>query len=50
MSDDFMLDTDDIERRMGGAMSSLKAEFASRTGRASHLCRPYMVEEGNVLD
>ena len=36
MSDDFMLDTDGIERRMSGALSSLKTEFASlRTGRAS---------------
>jgi ribosome recycling factor len=36
MSDDFMLDTDGIERRMNGAMASLKTEFASlRTGRAS---------------
>ena len=31
-----MLDTDGIERRMNGALSSLKTEFASlRTGRAS---------------
>ena len=36
MSDDFMLDTDDLQRRMDGAMASLKTEFASlRTGRAS---------------
>ena len=36
MSDDFMLDTDDLERRMDGAVGSLKVEFASlRTGRAS---------------
>lgn len=36
MSDDFMLDTDDLQRRMDGAMTSLKTEFASlRTGRAS---------------
>ncbi len=36
MSDDFMLDTDDLERRMDGAMTALRAEFASlRTGRAS---------------
>ena len=36
MSDDFMLDTDGIERRMSGAFSSLKTEFSSlRTGRAS---------------
>lgn len=36
MADDFELDTNDIERRMDGAMAALKAEFASlRTGRAS---------------
>jgi len=36
MSDDFMLDTDDLERRMDGAMGALRTEFASlRTGRAS---------------
>ncbi|SDC16597.1 ribosome recycling factor [Ruegeria marina] len=36
MSDDFELDTDDLKRRMDGAMHNLKTEFASlRTGRAS---------------
>ena len=36
MSDDFELDTDDLTRRMDGAMTNLKTEFASlRTGRAS---------------
>ena len=36
MSEDFMLDTDDLERRMIGALSSLRTEFASlRTGRGS---------------
>ena len=36
MSDDFELDTDDLQRRMDGAMASLRTEFASlRTGRAS---------------
>lgn len=36
MSEDFMLDTDDLERRMLGALSSLRTEFASlRTGRGS---------------
>ncbi len=36
MSEDFMLDTDDLERRMDGAMAALRTEFASlRTGRAS---------------
>ena len=46
MSEDFMLDTDDLERRMDGAMSSLKTEFASlRTGRGSaSMLEPIMVE------
>jgi ribosome recycling factor len=46
MSDDFELDTDDLERRMDGAISSLKTEFASlRTGRASaSMLEPIMVE------
>lgn len=46
MSDDFMLDTDDLERRMEGAMSNLKTEFASlRTGRASaSMLEPVTVE------
>ena len=36
MSEDFMLDTDDLERRMAGAIASLRIEFASlRTGRGS---------------
>jgi len=36
MSDDFELDTDDLQRRMDGAISSLRTEFASlRTGRGS---------------
>ena len=36
MSDDFELDTDDLTRRMDGAISALRTEFASlRTGRAS---------------
>ena len=36
MSDDLMIDTDDLQRRMNGAMASLKTEFSSlRTGRAS---------------
>ncbi|KNG93018.1 ribosome recycling factor [Pseudaestuariivita atlantica] len=44
--DDFMLDTDDLERRMDGAMASLRTEFASlRTGRASaSMLEPVMVE------
>lgn len=46
MSDDFMLDTDDLERRMEGAMGALKTEFASlRTGRGSaSMLEPIMVE------
>ena len=36
MADDFELDTDDLTRRMDGAINSLRVEFASlRTGRAS---------------
>jgi ribosome recycling factor len=36
MADDIQIDTGDLERRMEGAMNSLKTEFASlRTGRAS---------------
>jgi ribosome recycling factor len=46
MSEDFMLDTDDLERRMSGAIASLRTEFASlRTGRASaSMLEPVMVE------
>lgn len=46
MSDDFMLDTDDLERRMDGAIANLKTEFASlRTGRASaSMLEPVMVD------
>ena len=46
MSDDFELDTDDLKRRMDGAMANLKTEFASlRTGRASaSMLEPVMVE------
>lgn len=46
MSDDFMLDTDDLERRMEGAITSLRTEFASlRTGRASaSMLEPVMVD------
>jgi ribosome recycling factor len=36
MSDDFMLDTDDMTKRMEGAIANLRTEFASlRTGRGS---------------
>ncbi|MEX3315590.1 ribosome recycling factor [Sulfitobacter sp. PS-8MA] len=46
MSDEFMLDTDDLERRMNGAIASLRTEFASlRTGRGSaSMLEPVMVE------
>ncbi len=36
MADELFIDTDDLQRRMNGALSAMKAEFASlRTGRAS---------------
>lgn len=46
MSDDFELDTDDLKRRMEGAMGNLRTEFASlRTGRASaSMLEPIMVD------
>ena len=46
MSEDFELDTDDLKRRMDGAMSNLRTEFASlRTGRASaSMLEPVMVD------
>ena len=46
MADDFVLDTDDLERRMGGAISNLRTELASlRTGRASgSMLEPIMVD------
>ena len=46
MSDDFMLDTDDLERRMDGAIANLRVELASlRTGRASgSMLEPIMVD------
>lgn len=46
MSDDFELDTDDLKRRMDGAMGNLRTEFASlRTGRASaSMLEPIMVD------
>ena len=46
MSDDIEIDTDDLERRMEGAMNALKVEFASlRTGRASgSMLEPIQVE------
>ncbi|MDN3711731.1 ribosome recycling factor [Paracoccus cavernae] len=46
MSDEIQIDTDDLERRMKGAMDSLRQEFASlRTGRASaSMVEPIMVD------
>ncbi len=46
MSDDLEIDIDDLERRMEGAMSAIKNEFASlRTGRASaSMVEPVMVD------
>ncbi|MFT6451978.1 MAG: ribosome recycling factor [Halocynthiibacter sp.] len=46
MADDFELDIDDLERRMEGAMASLRVEFASlRTGRASaSMLEPVLVD------
>ncbi|MFT4013493.1 MAG: ribosome recycling factor [Paracoccus sp. (in: a-proteobacteria)] len=46
MSDEIEIDTDDLERRMKGAMDSLRHEFASlRTGRASaSMVEPIMVD------
>lgn len=46
MADDIEIDIDDLERRMDGAMASLRHEFASlRTGRASaSLVDPIQVE------
>ena len=46
MSDDFELDTDDLGRRMDGAIASLRVDLASlRTGRASgSMLEPVMVD------
>jgi ribosome recycling factor len=46
MADDFELDTDDLARRMEGALAALRTEFASlRTGRASgSMLEPIQVE------
>ena len=36
MEEEYIIDTDDLQRRMDGALSAMKGEFASlRTGRAS---------------
>lgn len=46
MSDDFELDTDDLGRRMDGAIANLRVELASlRTGRGSgSMLEPVMVD------
>ena len=46
MAEDFELDTTDLQRRMDGAIASLRTEFASlRTGRASaSMLEPVMVD------
>ncbi len=46
MADDFELDTDDLARRMDGAIANLRVELASlRTGRASgSMLEPVMVD------
>lgn len=46
MSDDLEIDVDDLNRRMEGAMTAIKNEFASlRTGRASaSMVEPVMVD------
>ncbi len=51
MSDDLMIDTDELERRMDGAVSALRTEFASlRTGRASGaMLEPVMVDAYGTL-
>jgi ribosome recycling factor len=51
MADDFELDMDDLERRMDGALASLRTDFASlRTGRASaSMLEPVMVDAYGAL-
>lgn len=46
MADDFMLDTDDLARRMDGAIANLRVELASlRTGRGSgSMLEPIMAD------
>ena len=46
MADDFILDTDNLQRHMDGALGALRTEFASlRTGRASaSMLEPITVE------
>lgn len=49
--EDFELDVDDLERRMDGAMTSLRSEFLTlRTGRASaSMLEPVMVDAYGAL-
>ncbi|MGR3468708.1 MAG: ribosome recycling factor [Shimia sp.] len=51
MSDDLDIDTDDLARRMDGALASLRTELASlRTGRASaSMLEPVMVDAYGTL-
>ncbi len=51
MAEDIEIDLDDLQRRMDGAMSALKQEFASlRTGRASSsMVEPIMVDAYGAL-
>ena len=51
MADEFELDLDDLERRMDGALASLRSDFASlRTGRASaSMLEPIMVDAYGAL-
>jgi len=51
MSDEIEIDVDDLNRRMDGAIASLRTEFASlRTGRASgSMLDPIMVESYGQL-
>jgi ribosome recycling factor len=51
MSEELEIDLDDLERRMDGAMTSLRTEFASlRTGRASgSMLEPIMVDAYGAL-
>lgn len=51
MADDLEIDLDDLQRRMDGAMSALRTEFASlRTGRASAtMVEPIMVDAYGAL-
>jgi len=51
MADELDIDIDDLERRMDGAMASLRQEFASlRTGRASgSMLEPIQVDAYGVM-